>query len=331
MIDGLLIIERQAKSQSSYGTAELAQIAERINLLSPPMDTDAVLAGTEALAKAEVMFCGWGAPKFDQAFLERAPRLKAVFYAGGSVRSVVSPAFWARGIRITSGYAMNGVAVADYATGIILIGLKHGFLHARYARENGRHSRKLPVPGAYESTVGIISLGAAGKALLQRLRGFDMKVIAHDPYVPAQEATKLGVELVGLDEIFARADAISLHTPQLPETIGLIHRRHFECMKPGAIFINTARGAIVREHEMIEVLQQRTDLMAVLDVSDPEPPVDGSPLYSMPNVMLTPHIAGALGRERLRLGRCMIEEFDRWQRGEAMQWEITQKSIVHLA
>lgn len=330
MINGLIIQRRDTLGQS-YGVDEHAQIARRIHLLAPPTDATSLTADPALLAQAEVIFCGWGTPRFDKMILDQAPCLRAVFYAAGSVRHLVSEDFWARGIRIASGYAMNGLAVADYTVGVILIGLKHGFLHARHARENGNHFRKGPVPGAYESTVGIISLGAAGRALLERLRAFDLRVIAHDPYVSAQEAADLNVELVGLDELFARADAVSLHTPQLPETIGLVQGRHIQSMKQGAVFINTARGAIVRETEMIEVLRRRADLTAVLDVSDPEPPRPGSPLYSMPNVVLTPHIAGAVGRERLRLGRCMIEEFDRWQRGEAMRWEITQDNIVHLA
>jgi phosphoglycerate dehydrogenase-like enzyme len=128
-----------------------------------------------------------------------------------------------------------------------------------------------------------------------------------------------------LEDIFRRADVVSLHTPWLPETEGMITGQHFTLMKPNAAFINTARGAVVRESEMIAVLEQRPDLLAVLDVTYPEPPVPGSPLYTLPNVVLTPHIAGALGPETRRLGEMMLDELQRYLRGEPLRWQVSPK------
>jgi phosphoglycerate dehydrogenase-like enzyme len=102
-------------------------------------------------------------------------------------------------------------------------------------------------------------------------------------------------------------------------------------MKPGATFINTARGAVVREQEMIAVLQQRPDLFAVLDVTYPEPPEPDSPLYTLPNVVLTPHIAGAMGVECNRMGRYMVEELKRYLRGDSLEWGITREMARVLA
>lgn len=102
-------------------------------------------------------------------------------------------------------------------------------------------------------------------------------------------------------------------------------------MKLGATFINTARGAVVRENELIEVMMARPDLTAVLDVTWPEPPVEGSPLYTLPNVILTPHIAGSKDRECRRMGRLMIDEFDRWSRGEGLKWGISREKSARLA
>jgi phosphoglycerate dehydrogenase-like enzyme len=102
-------------------------------------------------------------------------------------------------------------------------------------------------------------------------------------------------------------------------------------MKSGATFINTARGELVREDELAEVFSQREDLTAVLDVTHPEPPVEGSPLYSLPNVVLTPHIAGSLGRECRRLGQAMIDEFDRWHAGQPLRWQITEAQAALTA
>lgn len=111
----------------------------------------------------------------------------------------------------------------------------------------------------------------------------------------------------------------------------MVTGRHFELMKPHATFLNTARGAVVREEEMIEVLTRRKDLTALLDVTHPEPPAAGSPLWSLPNVILTPHIAGSQGRECRRMGRLMVDEFDRWSRGENLRWAISKEKSVLLA
>jgi phosphoglycerate dehydrogenase-like enzyme len=134
-----------------------------------------------------------------------------------------------------------------------------------------------------------------------------------------------------LDEVFRRADVVSLQTPWLKETEGMITGQHFAAMKPGATFINTARGAVVREPEMIAVLQQRPDLFAVMDVTHPEPPAPDSPLYTLPNVVLTPHIAGAMGDECRRMGHYMVEELRRYLQGDDLEWRITRDMAAVLA
>src|SRR5699024_5712690 len=134
-------------------------------------------------------------------------------------------------------------------------------------------------------------------------------------FVSAEEAEALNVELCSLEDIFQRSDIVSLHTPWLKETEGLITGAHFSAMKSNTTFINTARGAVVKEPEMIEVLQDRKDIMAILDVTYPEPPTADSPLYDLPNVVLTPHISGSAGKERERMGKYMLEECKRYLNG----------------
>ena len=111
----------------------------------------------------------------------------------------------------------------------------------------------------------------------------------------------------------------------------MITGAHIASMKEGATFINTARGAIVREPEMTAVLAERPDLFAILDVTDPEPPVDGSPLYTLPNVVLTPHIAGSMDGECRRMGRTMVEECRRYLAGEPLRWAIDRERARSLA
>ncbi|MDH7567984.1 MAG: hydroxyacid dehydrogenase, partial [Armatimonadota bacterium] len=261
---GLFILDTNAY-QNIYGPDEREAIARMVELVAPQRTREQVREDPAVLRTVEVVFSGWGGPRMDAAFLEAAPALKAVFYGAGSVRGIVTDAFWERGILITSAYAANAIPVAEYTLSQILFCLKQGWYYARAMREAKRKPPRVSVAGAYGSTVGIISLGMVGRRVCELLRPFDLKVLAYDPYVEESSAAQLGVTLCGLDEIFARADVVSLHTPWLPETEGMITGAHFSAMKPGAAFLNTARGAIVREAEMIAVLQQRPDIQVVLD------------------------------------------------------------------
>ena len=301
MLKGLYLLNANAYD-TIYGPTERAQIKELVEMCALPQTAESVTANPAVLANVEVIFSGWGMAKLDADFLAAAPQLKAVFYGAGSIRSFATNAAWERGIVITSAYAANAVPVAEYTLAAILLSLKRAWYYIVEAKQAGAYPPRKPLPGGYGSTVGLISLGMIGRMVAERLKAYDLRVIAYDPYASAEASAALGVEMVALDELFRRADVVSLHTPWLPETEGMITGAHFAAMKPGATFINTARGAVVREQEMIAILQQRPDLYAVLDVTYPEPPEPGSALYSLPNVVLTPHIAGSLGAECHRHG-----------------------------
>lgn len=329
MIKGLYILP-QGSFDKIYGPAEREDIAKLVDIYAPLQDADVVERQPGILKDAEVVFSGWGAPKLDAAFLKAAPQLKAFFYGAGSVRGFVTPALWARDIVLVSAWAANAVPVAEFTLSQILFCLKQGWYHALEIKRQGRYVWK-PVAGAYGSTVGIVALGMIGRLVCEKLKAFDVRVLAYDPYVKAEVARKLGVTLCALDDIFAQSDVVSLHAPWLKETEGLITGRHFELMKPGAAFINTARGAVIREPEMIAVLQKRPDLTAVLDVTHPEPPAPGSPLYSLPNVVLTPHIAGSKDRECYRMGRTVVEELRRYLKSEPLRWCVTRAKAETMA
>jgi phosphoglycerate dehydrogenase-like enzyme len=314
-----------------YGEPERDAIADLVEVVAPLQTTGSVAEDASVLADVDVILSGWGMAKLDEAFLAAAPRLKAVFYGAGSIRGFATDAAWDRNIVITSAYAANAVPVSEYALSQILFSLKLGWRQARAIRREGRWIKISPVPGAYDSTVGIISLGMIGRLVAERLQPFDLNVIAYDPFVSVSDAAKLGVRLVELDELFRRADVVSLHTPKLPETLGMITGAHLASMKENATFINTARGAVVREAEMIDVLQQRPDLTAILDVTDPEPPVEASPLYTLDNVVLTPHIAGSMDTECRRMGQYMIDELKRYLAGEPLRWAIDRERAKRLA
>ncbi len=327
---GLFILPED-NYEKLFGLGAAEAVAELVDLVADRQDRESAIADCPQLADVELLFTGWSAPKVDAEFLAAAPKLKVVFYGAGSVRGTISDAMWDRGVRICSAWSANAVPVAEFTLGQILLALKLTWHYARQIRVDGEWEHSLPITGAFGSTVGIISLGNIGRLVCEHLKRFDVKVIAYDPFASAEDAAALGVELVSLDDIFARADVVSLHTPRLDATIGMITGKHLAAMKSYATFINTARGAIVREEEMIQALRDRPDLMAVLDVTHPEPPAGDSPLLSLPNVVLTPHIAGSLGPECARMGWMMVDELKRYLAGEPFQHEITRELAKTLA
>jgi phosphoglycerate dehydrogenase-like enzyme len=327
---GLFVLNADAYGLA-YGPDEREAIEQLATLIGPPMTRDDLAARSDLLARVEVLFSGWGAPLADDAFLDQAPRLRTVFYAAGATGSWMTEAAWDRGLVVTTASAANAVPVAEYTLATILFSLKHGWKLAREARVGRFFPPRDAAPGSYRSTVGLISLGLIARTLLDLLKPFDLDVVVYDPFLGEAEANALGVTRVSLDALFRRADVVSVHAPELPETQGMVTGRHVESMKFGGTFINTARGPIVREAEVLEVLARRPDLQAVLDTVTEEPPPAGSPLYTLPNVLLTPHIAGSVGNECRRMGRYMVDELERYVRGEPLRWALTREATRNSA
>ena len=168
--------------------------------------------------------------------------------------------------------------------------------------------------------------------LIPRLQPLGLRILAHDPYASADDARELGVELVGLEELFATCAVTSLHAPWLPETVGMIHRGLIERMPAHSTFINTARGALVKEDDLADALRGRPDIYALLDVTHPEPPAADSPLYDLPNVIITPHIAGPVGvNDTRRLGEMMLDELKSYLRTGELRYEVTRERLPTMA
>lgn len=317
--------------QDIYGDEALDAVAPLGRVLSPSITTEQLDAAPPAwIEEMEVLFTGWGGPRVDAETMQRFPRLRAVFYGAGTLRFTVTAESWPDGVVFASAAALNAVPTSEFAFATILLSLKRAWLHAADARER-RAFRHLPLPGALGSTVGLASLGQIGRRVAERLRTLEVKVIAHDPFAPASLFAELGITACSLDELFARADVVSLHTPLLPATTGMVNAQLLALLKPNATLVNTARGGLINEPELIEFLRARPDVQAVLDVTEPEPPAPDSLLWELPNVFLTPHIAGSLGPECRRMGAAMIEEFGRFARGEPLRYAVTREQLATMA
>ncbi|HWS37921.1 MAG TPA: hydroxyacid dehydrogenase [Actinoplanes sp.] len=283
---------------------------------------------SSALAHAEVLITGWGAPRIDAEFLDAAPRLRIVVHAAGTVKRLVDPVVFERGIIVTSAAQANALPVAEYTMAALILGAKETFRRSRsyigdgFPRGGG--------PGLHGSTVGIIGASRIGRLVLDRLRNLDVNILLADPYVNIDEADALGVTLTDVDDLCARSNLISLHAPALPETRNLIDARRLALMPDGAVLINTARGSLIDTEALVEACSAGL-LTALLDVTDPEPLPAGHPLLTLDNVFLTPHLAGAEGREVCRLGEFATAEIARYLRGDPLQGQIHQDHLARIA
>jgi phosphoglycerate dehydrogenase-like enzyme len=285
------------------------------------------------LARADVLLTGWGCPPLESAVLDRAPRLRLVAHAAGTVKNHVTAECFARGVRVTSAAAANAVPVAEYALAAILLANKRAFrLQRRYAqlRAGRLWPRELAIPGNHHRVIGVVGASRTGRKLIELLRPFDFEVLVYDPYLDSADADALGARAVGLDELLRRSDVVSLHAPELPETRGMLDARRLGLLGDGAVLVNTARGALVDGAALLrELVSGRID--AVLDVTDPEVLPPDSPLYELPNVFLTPHIAGALGGETARLVGLALDEIARFARGEPLAHEVRREEWERIA
>ena len=230
MIKGLYIMNKD-QFDNVYSIANREEIEKYVHIYHPPLDEEEIITDPSILNDAEVIFGGWGFPLMDQNFLQAASSLRAVFYGAGSIRRMVTSEFWKSGIKLTSAYAANAVPVAEYTLAQILFSLKRGWYHMEAIRQAGAYIKREFMPGAYKSTVGLISLGMIGRKVVDLLQSFDLNIIAYDPFISEDDAKEMGITMVSLEEVFKSSDVVSLHTPWLKETEGMINGSLFSHMK----------------------------------------------------------------------------------------------------
>lgn len=271
-----------------------------------------------ALAGTEVLLTFWGCPPIDADVLANAPLLRAVVHAGGSVKPIMTDACRGRSITFSSAAHANSQPVAEYTVAMILLANKRVLQMQREYRAlrispSAFHHRYRHA-GNYRRVVGIVGASRTGRRVIELLRPYDLRVIVYDPYLDNTTASALDVRRVELDELCATADVVSVHAPELPETRHLIDRRRLGLMRDDSTLINTARGTLVDQDGLTEELLEGR-LNAVVDVTDPEHLPDSSPLYELPNVLLTPHIAGSVGNELHRMAESALDELVRYSAG----------------
>ncbi len=286
------------------------------------------------LKDVELIFSAWGMiPMTEDEIRTILPSLKAVFYSGGSVRGIAGPLLRC-GVRLFSGWQANGTAVAQFSFAQILLATKGYFGVQAMQKSAGReaaHQLFRQYPGAYGVKVGLLGCGAIGTQVAEMLKGTDCEVWVYDPYLTAERAEELCVKRKGLDEIFSECLVVSNHLPNLPATQGIIRREHFMSMAPCATFINTGRGAQLNETDLFDALTAEPTRTALLDVLIDEAASDTNPLAALPNCFMTPHMAGASGREVLRMTDVILDAFETYEQGGTCRAEVLAEMLDTLA
>lgn len=309
------------------------ELLEHAAILFPtPLTRDNFDSQARFLDQVEVLFSTWGMDESLALKVRNLPNLKVLFHAAGTVQSFARPLL-EKGIVVVSAWAANAVPVAQFTLAQILLSLKGYFRNVRETRRPENRGRLVATeaPGIFGETVSLLGCGRVGRAVAELLRPFDQEILIFDPYLAEADARALGARRVGLAEAFAAGYVVSNHLADLPPTRGLLGRDLFASMRPGAVFINTGRGATVVEPELAAVLAARPDLTALLDVTFPEPPPDDSVWHTLDNVQLSSHIAGSNGKEVARMADYCLEEFEAWKAGRPLKYQVTTAMLETMA
>lgn len=271
----------------------------------------------------DAVITGWGTPKFTDAVLSASKQLKLIAHTAGSIKSMLPPAVFERGIAVTHAASAIAPAVAELTLMLIMLSLQSGEGWNR-AREMGMGQE---IAG---QRVGVIGAGYTGRCVIQLLRAVGAEVWACDPYLTSERAAEMGVRKADLHTLLAQCRIITLQAPPTDETYHMIGAEQLRLLPDGAVFINTARAHLVDQDALLAELQTGR-FVAALDVFDPEPLPDDSPLRALDNVLLTPHIAGASRQARVRQGEIIVEEIERYFAGEPLRYRVTHDMLNIMA
>jgi len=330
-----LLVMNEQTYRLQFGPPELARLRRTAAVGDPIAVTEFDSPHTLArLAETEVLLTSWGCPPINAQVLDAAPSLRAIIHAAGSIRGHVGPDVFDREVLVTTAADANAEPVAQYTLAAILWSFKKvPFLaqDARIHRADWSYRDRHGELSGRDRTVVIVGFSRIGRRVTELLHVTDAaKVLVVDPVVDPADILAAGAEPVELHQALSRADVLSLHAPLLTGTRGMIGDAELAELKPGATVINTARGGLV-DTEALEKACAAGRIYAVLDVTEPEPLCSDSLLYTLPNVLITPHVAGSLGSEARRMSDSALTELERYATGRPPLAAITAPTLIAQA
>jgi phosphoglycerate dehydrogenase-like enzyme len=288
------------------------------------------------IAGCQALITGWGTPRLTPELLEAAEELRIVAHAAGSVRFLLPDPpgeLFRRGIKMTTATPTMSRYVAELTLCLAIACLRRV---SRFRDEMkgtevwwGTHSDLAP-DTLFEQRVGVVGLGNISWEFIRLLRPFQCEVWAYSTHADPGRAAAAGVKLAELDDLLRSCPVICLLAAVRPDTVKMIDRRRLGLIRDGSVIVNTARGALIDEEALVEELKGGR-LWAGLDVTEPEPPAADSPLRTLPNVLLTPHVGGPTPSRYWDMALFAVEELGRFFRGEPLQGEVTEERLRGMA
>lgn len=284
----------------------------------------------EAIRGVDICVTGWGTPQLDEQVMECADRLRLLAHTGGSVNGYVSEALYARGVRVVSGNEVFAESVAESVIAYALASLRRIPFYSTGLAE-GHWPATFENRGLLERSVGIVGYGMIARYLVEMLRPFHCPIKVFSRHISPEELQRTGMTKADLPEIFQTCDIVSIHSGMTQENYHLVTEQLLDSMKPGALLINTARGAVIDEPALCRVLARRPDLFAALDVYETEPLPADHPLTSLPNTLLMPHQGGPTIDRRLAVTRAVTEDIVRFLEEKPLRCEIKQSYAAKMS
>ena len=284
---------------------ELFQAQQGWNVIvSNPKEYSKHLADCEALVVRSAV-------QVTPEVLKQAPKLRVIGRAGVGVDNVDLPAATAAGVLVMNTPGGNAISVAEHTIALML-SMARSIPQASASTKSGKWEKKKFLGSELRGkTLGVVGLGSIGREVVKRARAFEMRIVAHDPYVTPQFAKDLGLELVSLAELYKQADYITVHVSLTPETDKMLGKEAFAQMKKGVRIVNCARGELVDEGALKEAVESGKVAGASLDVFSKEPTDASYPLFGLDAVLATPHIGGSTEEAQeivgVRIAEQMVE------------------------
>src|SRR5229473_4112768 len=293
-----------AEPLSTAGIELLQSQAGWNTVVSNPKEYAQHLADTDALVVLSAV-------QVNADVLKKAPKLRVIGRAGVGVDNVDLDAATAAGVLVMNTPGGNAVSVAEHTLAVMLAMARY-IPQATVSTKSGKWEKKKFLGSELRGkTLGIVGLGSIGREVVKRARAFEMRILAHDPYVTSQIARDLNVELVSLPDLYEQGDYITLHVSLTPETEGLLSHQAFSQMKPGVRIVNCARGELIDDAALREAIESGKVAGAALDAFHLEPPPPGFPLFTLDPVLATPHIGGSTEEAQeivgVRIAEQMVE------------------------